>query len=515
MKISYIKFCDLRSLKALSFLMISILSFSSYAQKVDSKKPRIVITCDPELDDNNSLIRFLLYSTDFNIEGLVYASSQFHWKGDGKGTKWFVEGREYTRFGLNMDPMESWRWSEDERFIHDAVEAYEKVYPNLKIHNSAYPTPDYLKSKIKWGNIEFDGDYSKDTEGSELIKSLILDDKPGPLFLAAWGGASTITRALKSIEDQYGSSTQWNAIKEKIEAKVILCLSGDQDNTYENYIKPHFSGIDILATTFGNVPLGYNAQNRVSESNQVYYSPQWTKENILDQGPLGSLYRVWGDGKQMVKGDIFDFFGFSGISEEELRAKGYVVWTPLKEKNAFLGEGDTHTFLNLIDNGLRAHENQYYGGWAGKKSKDANLESTLSISGEQESLVNGLSFIPAVQNGIAARFKWSVTNDYNLANHEPIIEGPLEIIAHAGESVQLHVSVNDPDGDAVELKWVQFENEDYSGSVTIENSTSTNPKVRIPLDVKAGQNIHLVLEVLDNGAIPLTKYHRTILKIVE
>lgn len=128
----------------------------------------------------------MLYSTDFNIEGLVYASSQFHWKGDGKGTKWFVEGREYTRFGLNMDPMESWRWSEDERFIHDAVEAYEKVYPNLKIHNSAYPTPDYLNSKIKWGNIEFDGDYSKDTEGSELIKSLILDDKPGPLYITAW-----------------------------------------------------------------------------------------------------------------------------------------------------------------------------------------------------------------------------------------------------------------------------------------------------------------------------------------
>src|SRR5215218_5575407 len=49
-------------------------------------RPRIVVTADPELDDNNSLIRFLLYSSDFNIEGLIYASSQFHWKGDVKGT---------------------------------------------------------------------------------------------------------------------------------------------------------------------------------------------------------------------------------------------------------------------------------------------------------------------------------------------------------------------------------------------------------------------------------------------
>ena len=41
-------------------------------------KPRIVLTADPELDDSNSLLRYLLYSTDFRTEGLVYASSQFH-----------------------------------------------------------------------------------------------------------------------------------------------------------------------------------------------------------------------------------------------------------------------------------------------------------------------------------------------------------------------------------------------------------------------------------------------------
>lgn len=58
--------------------------------------PRVVITADPELDDANSLIRFLLYSTDVKVEGLIYASSGFHWTGDGKGTKWYVEGREYT-----------------------------------------------------------------------------------------------------------------------------------------------------------------------------------------------------------------------------------------------------------------------------------------------------------------------------------------------------------------------------------------------------------------------------------
>ena len=41
------------------------------------------VYADPELDDNNSLIRLLLYSSDLTIEGLVYASSQFHWKANG------------------------------------------------------------------------------------------------------------------------------------------------------------------------------------------------------------------------------------------------------------------------------------------------------------------------------------------------------------------------------------------------------------------------------------------------
>src|SRR5437667_2433336 len=45
------------------------------------EKPRVVVTTDPELDDANSLIRYLLYSTDFRTEGLIYASSGFHWKG--------------------------------------------------------------------------------------------------------------------------------------------------------------------------------------------------------------------------------------------------------------------------------------------------------------------------------------------------------------------------------------------------------------------------------------------------
>jgi hypothetical protein len=215
------------------------LSHAAAAQA--APRPRVVVTADPELDDSNSLVRYLLYSADFQTEGIIYASSGFHWKGDGTGKKWSVPNREYFRFGLKLCPCESWRWAPNERFIDDAVETYEKAYRNLRAHNPNYPTPAELKSKIRWGNVEFDGDISKDTPGSDLIKALLLDDKPGPIYLLAWGGQSTIARALKSIQEKYKDTPRWSAIYQKVARKAILSTSGDQDDTYQNYIQPKFS----------------------------------------------------------------------------------------------------------------------------------------------------------------------------------------------------------------------------------------------------------------------------------
>ena len=188
-------------------------------------RPRVVVTTDPELDDSNSLIRYLLYTTDFRTEGLIYASSQFHWKGDGKGTKWSVPGREYTRFGLDLCPCESWRWAEGERFIDEALDAYAEVYGNLRVHDPAYPSPAELRSKVRVGNVEFDGDISRDSPGSSLIRELLLDDGDEPIYLLAWGGQSTIARALKSIQDlavRYGADPQRYAGQERVIIRIHI-----------------------------------------------------------------------------------------------------------------------------------------------------------------------------------------------------------------------------------------------------------------------------------------------------
>jgi hypothetical protein len=506
---------------------------------VEAAKPRVVVTTDPELDDSNSLLRYLLYSTDFRTEGLVYASSQFHWKGDGTGKTWFVPGREYTRYGLTICPCTSWRWAPGERFIDDAVDVYERVYPNLRVHDASYPSPAALRSKIRWGNVEFDGDMSKDTPGSELIASLLLDDEPGPLYLLAWGGASTIARALKSIQDRYEATPRWSAVREKVSRKAILSLSGDQDDTYATYIKPNWPGIRALQAGQGGVGVGYGAFVFASAENAPYYGAEWTRANVSSQGPFGAHYRVWGDGKQMVKGDIFDYFGIAGQTAAELRAKGYVVWLPPRPKGEFLGEGDTFTFLNLLGNGLAASADDTPGGWAGHVTVNPASDSGASRrpAGGADSFAAFMrsletigpegpstrppsprpNFVPAAQHDFAARVTWTVTPAYSGANHEPrvTIRGTPRIEARPGETVRLEGAATDPDGNAVSLRWWRWKDVDtYPGEVALTGASGGTVVVPVPRDAVPGQTIQLVLEATDDGAPPLTRYRRAVVHVV-
>ena len=518
-------------------------------------KPRVVITDDPELDDNNTIIRALLYSTDYKIEGLIYTSSGVHWKGDGKGTKYSGNG-EWNRVPSANCPCTSWRWAPDEHFIDTIVDAYRQVYPNLKIHDVNYPTPDYIKSKVKWGNVEFVGDFSKDTDGSNLIKSLLLDNQPGPLYVTAGGGQSTIARALYSIREQYVNTPQWYDIRDRVSRKLVIIPFGDQDGTYASYIEPNWSEVDEWRLAMVN--FGYGVRSSLPPEDQMYVGTAWTEGNVSSRGPLGALYRVWGDGKQMAKGDMTDFFGLYGLTSDQLKDMGYYVWTTPQEKGSFISEGDTPTFMNLLDNGLRAYEDSSFGGWGGRvrpnvpqpnrgpqpnataatnapvSQQPTNATPSQQTPGGSPAAGRGAAgfgrgpqlppqvaavyarFFVAAQNDFAARLKWSVTPRYADANHAPIvtIKGPLNISAKAGTTVNLQGQTADPDRNAVAVKWWQYNDAGtYPGEISFSSAVSASTSFQVPADAKPGQTIHVILEATDNGTPPLTRYQRVIVTV--
>ena len=87
------------------------------ASVVDSsEKPRIIVTSDGEIDDECSMIRFLLYSNEFDIEGLIYGNSK--WQRHGHGTVWMQE----------------------------TIDEWASVLDNILMHQEGYPDPEYLKS---------------------------------------------------------------------------------------------------------------------------------------------------------------------------------------------------------------------------------------------------------------------------------------------------------------------------------------------------------------------------------
>ncbi len=255
--------------------------------------------------------------------------------------------------------------------------------------------------------------------------------------------------------------------------------------------------------------MGYGAQGTASAENAAYYSADWTRENISSLGPLGALYRVWGDGKQMVQGDIFDYFGLSGYSADQLKAKGYIVWTPPRPKGEFLGEGDTFTFLNLLDNGLLGYEEESSGGWAGRGLNSSTFQGAGQFGAinsyddllklQERAAAAGRppspdpNFTPAVQNDLAARMRWSVTPTYAGANHEPrvTIRGSSRISAWQWKDVGT-----------------------YPGRVTLTNPSTLATSMRVPSDATAGQTIHLILEATDNGTPALTRYQRVIVSVI-
>jgi hypothetical protein len=470
-------------------------------------RPRTIVTTDPELDDSNSLVRFLLYAAEVQTEGLIYASSQFHWRGDGKGTMFSVPNREYSRGGINLCPCTSWRWKPGERYIDEAVDIYAKVYPNLRVHDPSYPTPEYLRSKIREGNVEFDGDTSKDSPGSNLIKDVLLDDRGGPVYLQAWGGQSTIARALIAIKLQYEKTPEWPAIREKVSKKAIIQAFGDQDNTNASYIKPEWPGIEFRQMS--TATWGYGARGVVRPEFAQYLSPAWTRENVSSVGPFGAFYRVWRDGRQMVPGDVFDYFGMD-MTVEELKAKGFRVWTPPQEKGAWISEGDTSTFMNLIDNGLRAHEDPSYGGWGGRNAPDKD------DTGATPRDYATARWFELAQRDFAARLKWTITPTFAAANHAPKVSvtSGLNVAGAPGATVRLTATATDPDKNQLTIKWWQYADADtYPGTIAFSNPNSLATTFEVPADAATGQTIHALLQVSDNGSPALTRFERVIVTV--
>lgn len=445
---------------------------------VEMEKQRVIILTDisNEPDDEQSLVRFLVYSNEYDVEGMIATTSV-----------WLKD---------KVRPDK----------IQERVTAYGRVRNNLLKHASGYPTKEHLLSVIKAGRPEFGLDgvgEGKSSQGSRHIIEVV--DKPDtrPVWLCVWGGANCLAQALWDVK--YTRSTEeLDAFVSKLRVYTI----SDQDNSGR-----------WMRITFPNL---FYIVSPSSVDNQEYHKATWngiSGDRLYKNGPMHKFELV--DNPWLERNIIRDH-GPLGALYPKLK---------------YIMEGDTPSFFNLINNGLGSHISPKYGGWGGRYVLHQTYAETHPIwtntRGSRDTVVaeNGMLYTSdqatiwrwreAYQYDFAARMDWCVADTFEKANHNPVVvfqgnktKAVAKIRATSGEQVNLSAAgTYDPDGDRVSYHWFVYnEAGTFKGAVEIKNSTSPDAYFVAP-QVEESKLLHIILEVRDDGRPCLYSYRRIITTI--
>jgi hypothetical protein len=362
--------------------------FDALAARIDPYVPRqrVVVLTDiaNEPDDQMSLVRFLVYSNQFDVEGLIATTST------------------WMRSKVRPDVIET------------LIARYAEVHATLRQHDAAYPDPAALRQVVASGQTGFGMDAvgrDRMTQGAELILRAADRNDPRPLWITIWGGANTLAQALL-----HARATRDAAAVAALVGRLRVYSISDQDDAGP-WIRREFPGLHYIAMP--STPDGeqYASATWTGISGDVFYknapgadfstfTRAWVDANIRARGPLGTVY----------------------------------------PHPCCIHEGDTPSFLGLVDNGLASAMSPTYGGWGGRyvwrrfhgetrpfwtQGGDAypgrdNSRDTVMVEGRAYTSDQATvwRWRTAFQHDFAARMEWTIKPPRDV-NHNPeaIVDG--------------------------------------------------------------------------------------------
>ncbi|WP_299430134.1 nucleoside hydrolase-like domain-containing protein [uncultured Maribacter sp.] len=468
----------------------------------DLIKQRFILMADigHDPDDEQQLTHLLMYSNKFDLEGLIAVTGRY----------------------FRPNPKDTVKVLMPELF-HYYIDGYEKVYPNLKLHESGWKTPKYLHSVVasgQEGNGMKDVGAGRTSDGAKCIMDAVLKDDDRPIFVLSNGGMNTLAQALYTLREKYS----------KEELKVFISKLRVFDNSGQDesgaWICHEFPDLFYIRATHQNKSFGGPSNSNLGPHVwQPYeYSPngqhQWFKENVqTNHGELGTLY------------------------PDRKVDKTY----------HFIGGGGTIPWLVLVNPALSDISEPSWGGWGGRYSaqKMPNLPSGFSIvevdeqaylpykaygdgaiitdtwKNPDDAKVYSNEYTPAwrwreaVWNDLKARMDWCI-QPFSKANHRPVAvlngDSSNQIVKakyNYHEEVVLDATGSkDPDGDNLSYKWWVYHEagkKSYNKPIKIKNDTSIKTSFKIPIDA-ATKELHVILEVRDdNSIVPMVDYKRMII----
>lgn len=292
-----------------ALLSLGCLGGMAHAAIPNDQRPRIVVSTDvPPLDvipgglgygppekrsdpdDLQSLVRFLVYSDDFQVEGLVASS----------GTLANVANKQN---------------------LLDMIDVYSKVQKQLRANDANYPTADALRQRCfqglsgAWGKpaSEILGE-GKDTEASRSIIRII-DESPQATWFVFWGGTRELAQAL------------WRVRKERTPAqlaefvsKIRVYMIAHQDGTGE-WMEQNFPHLFIITSLHSYLGMAYGGDASLSDG-------KWVETHIRNVGPLGAAYppAPWSGTPGMQEGDspslLYLISGLKGLGSVDDPTQG-------------------------------------------------------------------------------------------------------------------------------------------------------------------------------------------------
>jgi hypothetical protein len=319
----------------------------------------VIATTDGEIDDRDSMIRFLMYANEWDVEGIIYSSSRFHWLGHTwSGVEW----------------------------INAQIGMYDRVYPNLRKHADGFPTAQELRSKVYVGNISNVGEMEQDTPGADRIVSVLLDDEPGRVYLQAWGGTNTIAKALSTIQREYPDQV------EKVSKKAVIYIILDQDVTFREYIEPNWPNLEVLASIRQFAAVAYNWRRLIPLPHRVFFERPWMEGHItVDRGPLAGAYEA-NAGAFRSEGDSPSFMHQIDVGLRSLEDPSYGGWGGrfVREKpdgaNVWRGAEDDGDVYKPIWRWARAFQHDWAAraDWCVLPYREANHPPVVVLTGEPD-----------------------------------------------------------------------------------------------------------------------------------
>ncbi len=459
---------------ALCFLTNMFIGKSLSAEQKKSDLPRLLILTDigDDPDDEQSLVRLLVYANKFQIEGFI---TELWWKDTHNG-----------RHGVLSSENQM-------KLLHQTLDLYEKVRPNLERHEPGYPKAKELHKTVKRGKVNIQMTLSapkgdplqwigsgQDTEGSDFIIEVVDRNDPRPVDICVWGGTADLAQALLRVREERTPEEV-----DKFVRKIRVHAISDQDDTGP-WIRKNFPSLFFILDHDPNGDKWESCyRGMFYGGDESLTSLEWINEFVRkDHGPLGEFYPP--------------------------------KTNTNKNPHGALKEGDTPAWFYFYPNGLNIPDHPEYGGWGGRYEYNGKYwqDASDDVDGHPSGRASVYRWRPDFQNDFAARMDWCV-KDFNEANHSPMVqvEGDLIQNVKKGETVKLKAKASDPDGDGLNYKWWI-----YSDASTVEtkvniNDSNTLDRANFAVPNEPGKQIHIILEVNDNGIPSLVTYQRIVFNI--